>query len=76
MKRMLFSVALALLAAPALAEVRTFDWLELIPQEELKLLQDQPVFRNAHDVCVDDAGDLYGCQWNADQAYPYKLHRV
>lgn len=40
------------------------------------LLQDQPVFRNVHDVCVDDAGDLYGCQWNADQVYPYKLHRV
>ena len=40
------------------------------------LLQDQPVFRNVHDVCVDDAGDLYGCQWNADQVYPYKLHKV
>jgi len=40
------------------------------------LLQDQPVFRNVHDVCVDDASDLYGCQWNADQVYPYKLHRV
>ena len=40
------------------------------------LLQDQPVFRNVHDVCADDAGDLYGCQWNADQAYPYKLRRV
>ncbi|TDU72895.1 hypothetical protein EI77_01361 [Prosthecobacter fusiformis] len=40
------------------------------------LLQDQPVFRNVHDVCVDDAGDLYGCQWNADKAYPYKLRKV
>lgn len=40
------------------------------------LLQDQPVFRNVHDVCVDDAGDLYACQWNADQVYPYKLRRV
>lgn len=40
------------------------------------LLQDQPVFRNVHDVCVDDVGDLYGCQWNADQVYPYKLRRV
>lgn len=40
------------------------------------LLQDQPVFRNVHDVCVDDVGDLYACQWNADQVYPYKLHRV
>jgi len=40
------------------------------------LLQDQPFFRNVHDVCVDDVGDLYACQWNADQVYPYKLHRV
>ncbi|SKB04875.1 hypothetical protein SAMN02745166_04134 [Prosthecobacter debontii] len=40
------------------------------------LLQDQPVFRNVHDVCVDDVGDLYGCQWNADQVYPYKLRRI
>lgn len=40
------------------------------------LLQDQPVFRNVHDVCMDDTGDLYACQWNADQVYPYKLRRV
>ncbi|MCX6847360.1 MAG: 6-bladed beta-propeller [Verrucomicrobia bacterium] len=40
------------------------------------LLQDQQVFRNVHDVCMDDVGDLYACQWNADQVYPYKLHRV
>ena len=40
------------------------------------LLQNEPVFRNVHDVCVDDAGDLYACQWNADQAYPFKLRRV
>lgn len=39
------------------------------------LLQDQPVFRNAHDVCVDDQGDLYVAQWSADKVYPYKLHR-
>jgi len=40
------------------------------------LLQDQSVFHNVHDVCADDAGDLYACQWNADQVYPYKLSRV
>jgi hypothetical protein len=40
------------------------------------LLQDQPVFRNAHDVCVDDQGDLYVAQWSADHVYPYKLHRI
>jgi peptidylamidoglycolate lyase len=39
------------------------------------LLQDQPVFHNCHDVCVDDAGDLYVCQWNSKNVYPYKLHR-
>lgn len=39
------------------------------------LLQDQPVFRNCHDVCVDAQGDLYVCQWNSDRVYPYKLHR-
>lgn len=43
MKRLLLSLALALFALPALAEVRTFDWLELIPEDELKLLQDQAV---------------------------------
>jgi len=39
------------------------------------LLQDKPVFKNCHDVCVDDAGDLYVCQWNSGNVYPYKLHR-
>jgi hypothetical protein len=39
------------------------------------LMQDQPVFYNCHDVCVDDAGDLYVCQWNSGHVYPYKLHR-
>ena len=46
-------------------------------EDQVKLLlQDQPVFRNVHDVCMDDEGDLYACQWNADQAYPYKLRKV
>jgi hypothetical protein len=39
------------------------------------MLQEQPVFENCHDVCVDDAGDLYVCQWNSGRVYPYKLHR-
>lgn len=39
------------------------------------MLQDQPVFNNCHDVCVDDQSDLYVCQWNSGQVYPYKLHR-
>jgi peptidylamidoglycolate lyase len=40
------------------------------------LLQDQPVFNNCHDVCVDTQGDLYVCQWNSGHLYPFKLHRV
>lgn len=44
--------------------------------ERLKLmLQDVPVFNNCHDVCVDNHGDLYVCQWNSGNVYPYKLHR-
>lgn len=39
------------------------------------MLQDQPVFNNCHDVCVDSRGDLYVCQWNSGSVYPYKLHR-
>ena len=44
--------------------------------ELLVMMQDQPVFLHGHDVCVDDARDLYVCQWNASKVYPYKLHRV
>lgn len=39
------------------------------------MLQDQPVFNNCHDVCVDSQSDLYVCQWNSGNVYPYKLHR-
>jgi peptidylamidoglycolate lyase len=39
------------------------------------LLQAQPVFNNCHDACVDTQGDLYVCQWNSGNVYPYKLHR-
>lgn len=39
------------------------------------MLQDQPVFKNCHDVCVDSQSDLYVCQWNSGRVYPYKLHR-
>ncbi len=39
------------------------------------MLQDTPVFKNCHDVCVDSNGDLYVCQWNSGHVYPYKLHR-
>jgi len=44
---------------------------------KLKLvLQEQPIFKHCHDVCVDNDKNLYVCQWNADGVYPYKLHRV
>ncbi|MBU6303165.1 MAG: 6-bladed beta-propeller [Verrucomicrobia bacterium] len=39
------------------------------------LLQADPVFHNCHDVCVDRTGDLYVCQWNSQNVYPYKLRR-
>jgi len=40
------------------------------------MLQDQPVFNNCHDVAVDKEENLYVCQWNSSQVYPYKLHRL
>ena len=40
------------------------------------VMQDQPIFQHCHDVCVDDQGDLYACQWNSNKVYPYKLHLV
>jgi len=40
------------------------------------MLQDQPVFKHCHDVCVDKDKNLYVCQWNAGGVYPYKLHRI
>ena len=39
------------------------------------MMQEKPVFNNCHDVCVDSTGDLYVCQWNSGNVYPYKLHR-
>lgn len=40
------------------------------------MVQERPIFRHCHDVCVDDDKNLYVCQWNANQTYPIKLHRV
>ena len=40
------------------------------------LVQANPVFQHCHDVCVDEDQNLYVCQWNANQTYPIKLHRV
>lgn len=44
---------------------------------ELQLMvQEEPVFKHCHDVCVDEDKNLYVCQWNAGQTYPIKLERV
>ena len=44
---------------------------------ELQLmLQEQPVFKHCHDVCIDDDKNIYVCQWNANKTYPVKLERV
>jgi peptidylamidoglycolate lyase len=44
---------------------------------ELQLMmQDKPVFKHCHDVCVDDDKNLYICQWMADGTYPIRLERV
>ena len=44
---------------------------------ELQLmLQEKPIFKHCHDVCVDDDHNIYVCQWNAKKAYPTKLERI
>lgn len=40
------------------------------------LMQAEPVFKNCHDVCIDTASDLFICQWNSGNVYPYKLERI
>lgn len=34
------------------------------------------LFKHCHDVCLDAAGNIYVCQWNAQGAYPIKLERL
>ncbi|WP_020532596.1 hypothetical protein [Flexithrix dorotheae] len=40
------------------------------------MLQDRPIFKHCHDVCIDEDKNLYVCQWQADKTYPVKLARV
>ena len=40
------------------------------------MLQEQPIFKHCHDVCIDEDKNIYVCQWNADNTYPVKLERV
>lgn len=40
------------------------------------MVQEKPYFHHCHDVCVDNDGNIYVCQWNANKAYPSKLERI
>lgn len=44
---------------------------------ELQLMvQDKPIFKHCHDVCIDGDKNIYVCQWNASKVYPTKLERI
>jgi hypothetical protein len=38
--------------------------------------QAEKIFRNPHDVLVDDDENLYVAQWASGKVYPYKFTRV
>lgn len=40
------------------------------------LYQKGDLFKHCHDVCVDDEGNLYVCQWKSGKTYPIKLERI
>jgi peptidylamidoglycolate lyase len=40
------------------------------------LKQEEKIFYQPHDVCVDDDENLYVAQWDSGKVYPYKLIRV
>ncbi|MDB5208417.1 MAG: 6-bladed beta-propeller [Flavisolibacter sp.] len=44
---------------------------KLLPQQ-----QEEKIFIHPHDVCVDDEGNIYVCQWKSKKTYPYKLTRI
>ncbi|ERM84714.1 peptidylglycine monooxygenase [Rhodonellum psychrophilum GCM71 = DSM 17998] len=45
--------------------------------EKLQLMvQEKPIFKHCHDVCIDQDENIYVCQWNAGKTYPIKLIRV
>lgn len=43
----------------------------LLPQH-----QEEKIFIHPHDVCVDDDGNVFVCQWNSEKTYPVKLERI
>jgi peptidylamidoglycolate lyase len=38
--------------------------------------QTEKIFKNPHDVCVDDEGSIYVAQWASGKVYPYKFTRL
>ncbi len=38
-----------------------------------KMYQTVQLFKHPHDVMIDDEDNLYVCQWNSGQVYPYKF---
>ncbi len=40
------------------------------------MVQENPVFKHCHDVCIDGDKNIYVCQWNANKTYPIKLERI
>ncbi len=40
------------------------------------MLQEVPIFKHCHDVCIDNDKNIYVCQWNANKSYPIKLERI
>ena len=40
------------------------------------MVQETPIFKHCHDVCIDQDENIYVCQWNAGKSYPIKLTRV
>ncbi|WP_276088505.1 hypothetical protein [Pedobacter sp. JY14-1] len=40
------------------------------------MAQAEAIFKNPHDVCVDDDGNLYVAQWASGKVYPYKFTRA
>jgi hypothetical protein len=40
------------------------------------MVQEKPIFKHCHDVCIDQDKNIYVCQWNAKKTYPVKLERI
>lgn len=44
--------------------------------ELIQMVQDKPIFKHCHDVCIDEDKNLFVAQWNAGNTYPVFLERV